>query len=152
MRVVELDSKVISGITIRTNNHTEMVRGDSLIEGLWQAFYDRKLERKALTGVFGVYYDYENQDLGDYSVMAGFQLVGNDLELHKTTLNAGMYRVFRAEGTFPDVIIETWKTIWEYFSNDSCQEQRSYQTDFEWYRSESVVEIYVGIEIKDCLD
>ena len=44
----------------------------------------------------------------------------------------------------PKVVIDTWKDIWEYFSTSDAE--RKYSTDFELYKSEDEVEIYIAIK------
>jgi len=43
------------------------------------------------------------------------------------------------------VIIETWGKIWEYFSNEDSQYKRVYRTDFEYYKDQNEIEIYISI-------
>jgi len=43
-------------------------------------------------------------------------------------------------------IIETWGKIWEYFSDENSQYKRVYKTDFEYYKNQSEIEIYISIE------
>jgi len=42
-------------------------------------------------------------------------------------------------------IIETWGEIWEYFSNENSQYKRAYKTDFEYYKDQNEIEIYISV-------
>jgi|GEM_PF-4538289 len=42
--------------------------------------------------------------------------------------------------------IETWGKIWEYFSNENSQYIRAYKTDFEYYKNENEIEIYISVQ------
>jgi len=39
----------------------------------------------------------------------------------------------------------TWSKIWEYFANKNSQYKRAYKTDFEYYKNQHEIEIYISI-------
>ena len=46
----------------------------------------------------------------------------------------------------PQVVIETWSQIWDYFSNADTGYQRAFTTNFEIYKSPTEIEIYIAIK------
>ena len=149
MKIVHQDEKQIKGFSIRTANAKEMNPATSKIGALHQLFGDKvAVNYKNGGGVYGVYYNYESDYSGEYSVLAGADQIESTLveNLETVTILAGTYMVFEAKGAVPQIVIETWSKIWEYFSTGNAQYQRSYMTDFEFYKSENEVEIYIAVE------
>ena len=150
MKIVKLEEKQIRGLSIRTSNAKEMNPQTAKIGALHQQFDAEVLvDYKNGARVYGVYYNYESDHTGDFSVLAGAdQIAGARAEnLESITLPAVTYMVFEATGEVPQIVIETWAKIWEYFSSENSQYQRSYITDFEFYKSQHEIEIYIGVKI-----
>lgn len=149
MKIVQLNEKKIKGISTRTTNAGEMNPLTAKIGALHQKF-DATVPVNYKDGarVYGVYYNYESDHSGEYSVMAGADLVDKAIAdtLETVTLPAGAYMVFDAKGEVPQIVIETWSKIWEYFSTGDAQYQRSYMTDFEFYKSQHEIEIYIAVK------
>ena len=148
MRLKSIEERIIHGISIRTNNADEMVVSKAKIGQLHQNF-DKQVNVDYAAGerVYAIYYDYESDATGNYSVMAGFDgLQEEDQSLQALTVEAGNYLVFSAKGEIPKIVIETWGKIWEYFSSESCTHKRVYSTDFEYYKSQDEVEICIAVE------
>lgn len=151
MEIKTVTEKVISGISIRTNNANEMNPETASIAGLYQDF-DNNIAVDYENGarVYGVYYDYESDASGDFSVLAGADRIKSSIiELEQVTIQAGNYLLFKGEaeeqGEMPQAVIATWMKVWNYFSNADCAHQRAYKTDFEHYISATNVHIYIGI-------
>lgn len=144
MKVINLDKKIIHGIRIRTINTNEMNPKTAKIGALWQKF-DKQVIVDYQSGekVYGVYYDYESDANGEYSVLAGYD--GEDENLEEVTIVSGKYLRFVASGEIPQVVIETWGKIWEYFSDETSEFKRAYKTDFEYYKSGNDIEIFISI-------
>jgi len=147
MHLTSRKEKVIHGISIRTNNADEMVASKAKIGQLHQQF-DQQVTVDYAAGerVYAIYYDYESDAAGDYSVMAGFDGLQEDESLQALTVQAGNYLVFSAKGEIPQIVIETWGKIWDYFSSEDCVHKRVYSTDFEYYKSQDEVEICIAVE------
>ncbi len=144
MQKIKLKSFTISGIKTRTNNKNEMNPNTSKIAALWQEFYQDEIPKKLdLSGVYGVYYNYESDVNGNFDVMAGCK--GENSEYENISIKKGEYLVFSKKGTMPQAVIDTWMEIWNYF-NSNPKEKRAYNTDFEKYVSADEVEVYIGIE------
>ena len=80
--------------------------------------------------------------------MAGAdQIEGTQAEnLEAITLRADTYMVFEATSEMPQCVIETWVKIWGYFSSANKEYQRNYIIDFEFYKNQHEVEIYIGVK------
>jgi predicted transcriptional regulator YdeE len=147
MIIQKLESQHIHGICIRTNNADEMKAEKAKIGSLHQRF-DQEVEVDYASGerVFSLYYDYESDASGDFSVLVGFDGMNKEKNITTIEIPAGKYLVFSAKGKIPKIVIETWGEIWNYFSSDGCEHKRAYSTDFEWYKSQNEVEICIGVE------
>jgi len=144
MKQVELTSKTIYGLKVRTTNEKEMNPETAQIGALWGGFFE-KIMPSVPQGTlgYGVYSNYESDALGAFDVLAGTEVALPELE--SVTLQAGKYLCFEAKGELPQAVIETWGEIWGYFTAADCPHKRAFATDFECYLSESAAEIYIGI-------
>ena len=144
MKKVELKSKKIYGLTIRTNNEKEINPETAQIGALWGEYFAKVLPTLPESSKgYGVYSNYESDAFGDFDVMAGAEIENE--ELATVTLQEGTYLCFKAEGELPQAVIDTWGEIWNYFADENCSEIRVFKTDFELYLSESEAEVYIGI-------
>ena len=145
MQKVRLISKTIQGLTTRTSNALERDSRTAQIGGLWGDFFQSELAKSS--PLYGVYYHYESDYRGFFSVMAGIEIneANHNPQMQAVSINAGNYLVFKGVGEMPQAVIEAWKNIWDYFSSSDCVHSRAYQTDFELYVSATEVEIYIGV-------
>jgi predicted transcriptional regulator YdeE len=96
-----------------------------------------------------VYYDYESDANGAFSVLAGYEKSGENLE--EVMLLGGKYLCFASSAKTPDdnariqAVIETWGKVWEYFSDENSEFKRSFKTDFEYYKNAQDIEIFISI-------
>lgn len=146
MKVDELkESITLNGITVRTKNENEMNPSTAKIALLWEKFFSEiapSLIDKSK--VYGVYSNYESDASGEFDLTAS---TDQEIENSKSiSINSGKYLVFSAKGDMPKVVIDTWGEIWNYFSNEKNQHERAYITDFEFYKNEQEIEIYIGIK------
>lgn len=156
MKPITIAEKTIQGISIRTTNANEMNPETAKIAALYENFYQNiVVDYQHGARVYGVYFDYESDANGLFSVLAGADRIeSSTVELQQVKIVAGDYLVFKGEGEMPQAVIDTWMKIWDFFSesntskntDDSTQYKRAYKTDFEFYKSESQVEIHIGIE------
>ncbi len=148
MKVVQVDEKQINGISVRTTNENEMSPDKARIASLWQTF-DNKVSVDYRNGkrVYGIYYNYESDANGEFSVLAGTdQTDTSSGDLEKIKIPSGKYLVFEAKGEMPQVVIDTWGEIWNYFSNDESEYQRTYTTDFEYYKNQNEIEVCIAVK------
>ena len=112
--------------------------------------FDKKapVNYKAGARVYGVYYDYQSDAQGAYSVLAGTDSVDDAVSssLEAIRIAKGKYMVFEAKGEIPAVVLETWGKIWSYFSAHETPKQRAYTADFEYYKTQNEIEIFITIK------
>lgn len=135
---------ILSGLTIRTKNSNEMLPSTAKIGPVWEKFFNEvapSLQKDSK--LYGVYSNYESDASGEFDVT----VCTNEkiAQLNTITLKKGKYLIFSAKGKMPEVVIETWKEIWNFFSAENNKFQRSYFTDFEYYKNGEEIEIYIGI-------
>ena len=143
---VEVDSKTIQGLQVRTKNVDEMNTETQKISPLWGRFFHEVLPTLGEGAtVYGVYHNYESDAQGEFDVLVGADKLDVTEEMKSVALQAGKYLMFPVKGELPQAIIDTWMQIWAYFEDPSIDERRAYETDFELYKSADEVEIYIGV-------
>ena len=65
--------------------------------------------------------------------------------IKKTVLEEEFYLIFPVKGKRPEAMEEAWKRVVAYFEDESIDERRSHEGDFEKYISEEEAEIYVRV-------
>jgi predicted transcriptional regulator YdeE len=148
MTIVSITEKVISGLSARTNNKDEMSQETGKISRLVQRFDQATtVNYKDGARVYIVYYDYESDASGEYSLLVGADAVESaTVALEQKTIQAGKYLVFFGQGQVPQVVFETWKKVWQYFSDENSEFKRAYTTDFEFYKDQNTIEIHIAIK------
>ncbi len=148
MDIVNVKEKRIHGISIRTTNAREMAPKTARIGALVQKFDECvTVDYAAGARVYNVYSDYESDASGEYAILAGTDNpASSTVELEHVVIPDGKYIVFRGRGEVPHIVIETWGHIWAYFSQDNPQYKRTFSTDFEFYKTQNDIEIYISIE------
>ncbi len=150
MNIVEIDNKEIYGISTRTTNSDEMNPKTAKIGKTWQKF-DSEVSVDYQNGerVYGVYYNYESDANGKFDVLAGCEKESHSL--NKVIIQKGKYIVFEGKAKTPDdegriqAVIATWGKVWEYFSDENSKYKRAYKTDFEYYKNQTDIDIYISI-------
>ena len=72
MKLVQVDEKHIKGISVRTTNANEFNSETSKIGKLYQKFDEMvPVDYKNGARVYGVYYNYESDYSGEFSILAG---------------------------------------------------------------------------------
>ena len=146
IKKIELESKTITGLQVRTKNADEMNPATQKIAPLWGRFFQEVLPTLGEgSTVYGVYHNYESDVHGGFDVLVGADTLRVTDEMKSITLEAGKYLMFPVKGELPQAIIDTWMKVWAYFEDPSIDERRSYETDFELYKSADEVEIYIGV-------
>ena len=150
MNIVEIDEKVIYGISTRTTNANEMNPETAKIGKTWQKFDNEvAVDYQGGERVYGVYYNYESDKSGEFDVLAGYEKENNLLD--KSIIQKGKYLIFEAKTKIPDdsgriqAVIEAWGNVWDYFGVKSSEYKRAYKTDFEYYKNQSDIDIYISI-------
>jgi len=110
---VDIESKIIKGLQVRTKNSDEMNTNTQKIAPLWERFFQEVLPNLAeASTVYGVYLNYESDVMGEYDLLVGTKELEDGGELLSVTIEAGRYLVFSAKGELPQAIIEAWQQVW----------------------------------------
>tara|TARA_B100001063_G_scaffold68819_1_gene62901 strand:+ start:12102 stop:12548 length:447 start_codon:yes stop_codon:yes gene_type:complete len=147
VKTTRIKKLMISGISITTNNKNEMDEATSKIPTLWDDYeeknaYSATHDKANNSSIYGVYNNYTSDVNGDYDVTVGVEVTKSKKAI---VIEDEKYLVFKKEGELPQVVIETWKEIWDYFENND-EYKRKYSVDFEHYTKENEIEIYISIE------
>jgi predicted transcriptional regulator YdeE len=149
MKIVDLnEQKTIHGLTTRTNNAHEMNPAESRIGALAYRFDEQVVvDYKGGARVYGVYHEYESDVNGAFTVLIGADRVQSAKEkLRKVIIPKGRYLVFTGHGKVPQIVIDTWLKVWDYFADKNSDYKRAYSLDFEYYNGPNDVEIYIAIK------
>ncbi|KZN14893.1 GyrI-like domain-containing protein [Marinomonas sp. TW1] len=146
MDLIQIDTIKVAGLSVRTTNAAEMKPATAKIGALWAKFYaDLSPMLDPHSRVFGLYTHYESDHTGAFDVVAcSDSLTGKNLEEHQ--IQAGNYVKFIGTGDMPQAVIDLWGEVWDYFSADKCAHTRAFTTDFECYKGEREVEIYIAVK------
>lgn len=143
---------LVSGIMVRTTNQDEQDPHTARLAGHWGRFFAGGLFEKIPgrlpdPGMYGVYSAYESDHAGAFDVTAGAAVFepAAGASWHTVKIQPGEYLVFTAKGAMPQVVIQTWGAIWQFFQAHPGI-QRSYATDFEAYKGPDEVAIHIGIK------
>ncbi len=144
--IVNLEEKIVVGVTARTgNNDPDCTK---IIGGLWEEFMCKgvctSLKNKANEYCIGLYSDY-NFDEMTYAVTVGAEVSENaNPELSAKTIPAGKYAMFNVKGDVVTDVANAWEKIW------ALPLERTYIADFEEYLSNengvADVNIYVALK------
>ena len=147
METKYIKNLMISGLSITTNNNDEISEDKAKITQLWEDYasdntYTKTFNKANNTSMYGVYSDYENDQNGNYRVTVGVEVIKPKGAI---IIENQKYLVFSKNGELPQIIIDTWQEIWEYFENND-EYQREFNVDFEKYSKENEIEIYIAIK------
>lgn len=140
--VKQIESFIVTGFSVRTQNKDEFNEKTAKLPSLWQQFYTSELA--ANTKIYGVYSNYDSDANGLYTVTAGIESFHEQTGLSAVIIQAGNYLVFQGTGPMPATVVETWKRIWEFFQTNT-EYRRNFISDFEAYSGQQVA-IYIGLE------
>lgn len=138
---VDIRTKTIIGIKARINNAGDINPDTQKIAALWSKFGG---EVSPPFPRYGVYHNYDT-DFGDeYDLLVGIEAEANG-QFDSVPIQEDRYLKFSAKGELHQAVMQCWEQIWAYFQDPSIDERRAYETDFELYKSENEVEIYIGV-------
>lgn len=133
------DSFTVVGLTVRTNNATEM-SGHGKIADLWQGAMNsgqlQQIPNQAGDGFVVVYSDYASDSTGDYNYTLGVRVASADKVpdgFVVRTIPAGNYAVIASETGPPQEVIPA---LWQHISAMTPQQlggTRAFRMDFETY-------------------
>lgn len=157
--IVEVNSKILVGITVRTNNQQEMTPMTGKIPGLITRYMQEKIAEKIPNRshpgtLICAYTHYTQGYQGEYTYFVGEEVSNLGVVpegLEALIVPAGSYRKFLAgPGPLPMILIQTWQKIWAIFQAGS-NPNRNYRVDFEVYDNRAQnplmaqVDIYIGV-------
>lgn len=141
--VQHVESFIVTGLSVRTQNSDEFNEKTAKILTLWQKFYTSELATNA--NIFSVYSNYDSDVNGPYTVTVGVESDYAQTQLSSVTIQAGNYLVFQGTGPMPATVVETWQQVWAFFET-STEHRRKFISDFEAYSGPDQVAIYIGLE------
>lgn len=146
MKVSKVKKLMLSGISVETNNANEMNEDTAKIAQLWDDYFTQGIHSKTFNKandgyMYGVYSDYVSDVSGDFKVTIGVEVTKPK---NAIVIEDQRYLVFSKKGELPQVVIDTWQEIWDYFDAEP-EYERAYKIDFEKYVSEDEIEIYISI-------
>ncbi|HEX3075657.1 MAG TPA: GyrI-like domain-containing protein [Lachnospiraceae bacterium] len=149
--VVELEEKLVVGITARTSNQDPEM--GQIIGSLWYRFYNegiyQAIGNKANSACIGMYSDYETDDNGKYNctVCCEVNQIGDPpKESVVKKIPTGKYARFIVKGHVQKAVLEFWQELWSMDLN------RKYSCDFEEYQPNGDMEnseIHMYIALND---
>lgn len=149
MELRRIEENRVQGLSVRTNNENEFTPGQGKIPGVWAAF-DQAVPVNYQNGerVYGVYKNYESDHNGDFDVIACFdgKTAPQGVELKQVTIPAGKYLMFSQQGEMPQIAIDAWTEVWNYFVNSDAEHERLFTTDFEYYPHGNAIEVYIAVK------
>jgi predicted transcriptional regulator YdeE len=150
MKIAEIETRAVFGLSVRTRNADEMQADTARIGPLWADFAAQIAPHLAQgTRVVGVYHGYETDALGAFDVLAGTDALpsaaGDSIALTRIDIAPGPYLVFDAPGAMPQAVVAAWARIWRYFADPLCPHKRAFNTDFECYATDGLTEIFIGV-------
>lgn len=147
MVVREVENLMVAGLSTITNNENESNPETAKIVKLWQDYdekniYGATFNKSKKFDMYGVYSDYVSDEKGDYKVTVAVEVTKPK---NAMVIKDQRYLVFKNSGEIPEIVIQTWQEILEYFENEAKYE-RAFTTDFEKYSKENEIEIYISIK------
>jgi len=91
--------------------------------------------------IYGLYHEYESDYKGDYTLSVSIE--GTNVSSIKIP-NYTTYEVFKVDTDSKQGIFNTWSDIWNM--EKEGQLERAYTYDFEKYKPDGAVEIYIAVK------
>lgn len=144
MEEVFVEAFEVWGVSEVTKNIYEVDPETSKIMACWGKFNGKYAQKCEHNNIYGIYTDYVSNENGEYMFVAASDaesLAGEKLTSVKVP--AGGYHKFSFTGIIPDVVINGWEFIWDFYKKND--HKRSFEVDFEQYTPNGV-DIYIGIK------
>ncbi len=147
MKVAIVKKLYLSGLSVITNNKNEQNEESAKIMQLWDDYetsgtYGKTFNKNLNSAMYCFYSDYESDVNGDYKATVAVEVTKPKKAV---VIEDERYLVFSKKGELPEIVLECWKEIGDYFDNEPSYE-RAYKVDFEKYSKENEIEIYVSIK------
>ena len=148
--IVEVSTKTMAGISIRTTNENMQAVND--IRKLWEEFWNKNIfsftENRKNNKIYGVYTNYEGDFTKPYDFYACCEISSkgnNNDEFSVISVPGSKYAKFSLRGNYDESSEKLWNVIWE------TKLDRKYTCDFEVYHNDGndpenrLLEIYVAV-------
>ena len=133
--IVEIPTKTMAGISIRTTNENMQAVND--IGKLWEEFWNKNIfsftENKKNNKMYGVYTNYEGDFTKPYDFYACCEVSSegnNNDEFSVISVPESKYAKFSLRGNYDEAAEKLWNAIWE------TKLDRKYTYDFEVYHND----------------
>ena len=143
----------IIGIKTRTKN--DMGKPNLEIMNLWNQFMTEniieKIPNKVNHDIYSIYTDYENNFMGEYTLILGLSVTSLDHipeGMIGRQFDDEKFKIYEAKGSMPGAVINTWVEIWK---NDTVL-NRKYSYDYEIYNEksrngdDSIVNVHIAVK------
>ncbi|MGD6844628.1 GyrI-like domain-containing protein [Bacillus infantis] len=125
--------------SVRTNNFKD--------EAIMQKISEMWKEASGILGnqdevKYGLYYDYESDYKGDYTLSVAIESGNNDstVKIPNTT----KYEIFEVDTLDELGILNAWREIWD--REEKGDLKRAYSFDFEKYNPNGQIEIHIAVK------
>jgi predicted transcriptional regulator YdeE len=143
------DCLKVIGIQMKTTNEKGQSGKD--ISQFWEKFRKEnifdKIPNKKDGNLLAMYSDYEGDFMQPFHYMICCEVTSLEdvpLGMIGKLVPPADYTILKAQGKFPDCLVQTWQTIWE------SDLKRSYRCDFEIYKKmdpeHADIDIYIGVK------
>ncbi|MGD6856419.1 GyrI-like domain-containing protein [Bacillus infantis] len=125
--------------SVRTNNFKD--------EAIMQKISEMWKEASGILGnqdevKYGLYYDYESDYKGDYTLSVAIESGNNDSTVKIP--NTAKYEIFEVDTLDELGILNAWREIWE--REEKGELERAYSFDFERYDPNGEIEIHIAVK------
>ncbi|RXJ04504.1 AraC family transcriptional regulator [Anaerobacillus alkaliphilus] len=125
--------------SVRTNNFKD----DAILHKITEMWKEASSILKNYNNVrYGLYYNYESDYKGDYTLSVAIE--SNENELTLKIPNTSKYEIFEVDTAEEFGILNAWKKIWE--REEKGDLERAYSFDFEKYYPNGQIEIHIAIK------
>lgn len=125
--------------SVRTNNFKDEAIMQKITE-MWKEASSLLNNQDEVT--FGLYYDYESDYKGDYTLSVAIE--GSDNQSPIKIPNTSKYEIFEVDTSDEYGILNAWKEIWDREEKGGLE--RAYSFDFEKYYPNGQMEIHIAIK------
>lgn len=125
--------------TIRTNNFKD---NDIIkkITNMWSE--TSSLLKNSDKVIYGLYYDYQSNYKGDYSLSIAIEENGKESSIEIT--DTSKYEIFKVDTEDENGILNAWNEIWDLEEKGLLE--RAYTYDYEKYYPNGQIDIHIAIK------
>lgn len=125
--------------SVRTNNFKDEAIMQKISE-MWKEASSILSDQHEVK--YGLYYDYESNYKGDYTLSAAIESGDNDSTVNIP--NTTKYEIFEVDTLDDFGILNAWREIWG--REEKGDLERAYSFDFEKYYPNGQIEIHIAVK------